>query len=83
MYVTEAMASGLAVISFDYAAGHEHIRSGNNGLLAPFGNDSQFINNAITLLDSPNLLKTLREQARENRSDDFSGTALWMNFSCA
>ena len=63
--VTEAMASGLAVISFDYAAGHEHIRSGNNGLLAPYGNDSQFINNAITLLDSPNLLKTLREQARE------------------
>ncbi|WP_419812918.1 glycosyltransferase family 4 protein [Bacterioplanoides sp.] len=63
--VTEAMASGLAVVSFDYAAGHEHIQSGQNGMLAPFAHDASFINCAITLLDSPNLLKKLREQARK------------------
>jgi len=33
--VTEAMASGLAVASFDYAAGRQFITDGENGLLAP------------------------------------------------
>ncbi len=62
--VTEAMASGLAVISFDYAAGHEHIVSGTNGMLAPFGEDEAFIQHAETLSDSPNLLKRIRHEAR-------------------
>lgn len=63
--VTEAMASGLAVVSFDYAAAHEHISSGDNGLLAPYGDDQAYIQHAETLLDSPNLLKRLRQQARQ------------------
>jgi glycosyltransferase involved in cell wall biosynthesis len=33
--LTEAMASGLAAVSFDYAAGHLFIRPEVNGLLAP------------------------------------------------
>jgi len=33
--VTEAMASGLAVAAFDYAAARRFIRHGENGLLAP------------------------------------------------
>lgn len=61
--VTEAMASGLAVVSFDYAAAHEHIRSGHNGLLADFADDQRFIQQAATLLDSPNLLKRIRTNA--------------------
>jgi glycosyltransferase involved in cell wall biosynthesis len=32
--VTEALASGLLVVAYDYAAAHEHIRHGENGLLA-------------------------------------------------
>jgi len=63
--VTEAMASALAVVSFDYAAGREHIQSGNNGMLAEFANEQFYINQAATLLDSPNLLKNLRDQARK------------------
>ena len=63
--VTEAMASGLAVVSFDYAAGHEHIRSGENGMLAAFADDPEFIRQASTLLDSPNLLRRLRHNARQ------------------
>ncbi len=62
--VTEAMASGLAVVSFDYAAGHEHITTGSNGMLAPFGEDEFFIQHAETLSDSPNLLKRIRHEAR-------------------
>lgn len=62
--VTEAMASGLAVVSFDYAAGHEHIRHTENGMLAPFGEDESFIQCAETLSDSPNLLSRIRQQAR-------------------
>ena len=61
--VTEAMASGLAVVSFDYAAGHEHIHSSHNGMLAPFGDDPSYMRCAETLLDSPNLLRRLRQQA--------------------
>lgn len=62
--VTEALASGLAVVSFDYAAGHEHIRHSENGMLAPFADTTDFIRNAATLADSPNLLQTIRSNAR-------------------
>lgn len=62
--VTEAMSSGLAVVSFDYAAGHEHITTGKTGMLAPFGEDEAFIKATETLSDSPNLLTTIRQQAR-------------------
>ncbi|MGB1091502.1 MAG: glycosyltransferase, partial [Oceanobacter sp.] len=63
--VTEAMASGLAVVSFDYAAAHEHIQQGENGLVVPFGDDEAYIRCATTLIDSPNLLASIRKQARQ------------------
>ncbi len=63
--VTEAMASGLAVISFDYAAGHEHICDQHNGMLVPLGDKSRFIAAAATLTDSPNLLRSIRANARQ------------------
>ena len=40
--VTEALASGLVVVSFDYAAGRQHIAAGRNGLLVPFGQSEAF-----------------------------------------
>ncbi|GGY38375.1 glycosyl transferase [Bacterioplanes sanyensis] len=64
--VTEAMASGLAVVSFDYAAAHQHIRHGSNGLLAPFGDEDAFIQQASIVPDSPNLLRGLRQNARQH-----------------
>jgi len=47
--VTEALGSGLAVAAFDYAAAHEFIRSGENGLLAPVGDEALFIANGVRL----------------------------------
>lgn len=38
----EAMASGLAVVAFDYAAARRHIVHGHNGLLAPCGDSAAF-----------------------------------------
>ena len=40
---TEAMASGLAVVAFDYAAAGRLIRHGENGALVPFEDDAAFI----------------------------------------
>ncbi len=45
----EAMASGLAVVAYDYAAAAEHIRHGENGLLAAYDNPREFVNLAIRL----------------------------------
>ncbi len=39
----EALASGLSVCAFDYAAAHEHIESGVGGELAPFGKAAAFV----------------------------------------
>ncbi len=39
---TEAMASGLAVVAFDYAAAQRLIRDGENGALAPFDDNAAF-----------------------------------------
>ena len=56
--VTEALASGLAVSAFDYAAAHEFIKPGENGLLAPVADESAFIANAVRLVRD----RTLRER---------------------
>jgi glycosyltransferase involved in cell wall biosynthesis len=40
--VTEALGSGLVVVTYDYAAGREHIRDGENGVLAPFDDASAY-----------------------------------------
>jgi len=39
----EAMASGLTVCAFDYAAAREHIAHGVTGVLAPFAQGSAFV----------------------------------------
>lgn len=41
--VLEAMSAGLGVVAFDYAAPRLLIRSGENGWLAPFGDESAFL----------------------------------------
>ena len=65
--VVEAMASGLAVVCYDYAAGRERISHGENGLLAEFGNERDFIEQVIAaekLL--PEEFSSLRKRARES-----------------
>ncbi len=62
--VTEALASGLALISFDYAAAHEHTEHSRSAMLAPFGDESAFIHAASELQKHSELLSTIRTAAR-------------------
>jgi glycosyltransferase involved in cell wall biosynthesis len=61
--VLEAMASGLAVLGFDYAAAAEHIRHGDNGTKVAFGDEAEFIATAGRLTGQP--LAGLRAKARD------------------
>jgi glycosyltransferase involved in cell wall biosynthesis len=47
--VTEAMASGLAVVTYAYAAGRQHIQHGVNGMLAPFDDADAYVATACAL----------------------------------
>ena len=49
----EAMASGLPVLAYDYAAASQLIRHGSNGLLAPLGNEAAFVIQAGQLASDP------------------------------
>ncbi|MFC4259510.1 glycosyltransferase family 4 protein [Marinobacter lacisalsi] len=72
--VTEAMASGLAVVAFDDAAASEHIRHRENGMLARLDDDEAFVEHALTLAQQNTLLANIRHQARLDALDlDWSG----------
>ncbi|HEX5805482.1 MAG TPA: glycosyltransferase family 1 protein [Macromonas sp.] len=62
----EAMASGLAVLAFNYAAAAELINHGSNGLLVPFGDEAAFVRRAADLAANPVLLARLRAGARDS-----------------
>lgn len=68
----EAMASGLAVLAYDYAAAHELVTHGENGLLVPFGAAEDFCTLAAQLAD-PSRVRLLGQAAqRKARSMDWS-----------
>ena len=60
----EAMASGLAVVAYDYAAAHVHVENGVTGVLAAPGDTSGFIGAAAALARAPELLPAMRRRAR-------------------
>lgn len=62
----EAMASGLAVVAYNYAAAAKHIRHGENGLVAEFDNLSQFCGQAAVLAGQPELVARLGGNARQS-----------------
>lgn len=62
---TEAMASGLAVLAYDYAAAAEYIRSGDNGLLAAFNHTADFVAQAALLAANAEQVHALGAQARQ------------------
>jgi glycosyltransferase involved in cell wall biosynthesis len=62
--LTEAMASGLAVAGFDYAAARIFIRDGDNGLTAPCGEPDKLVAAAARLACDAPLRRRLRAAAR-------------------
>jgi len=59
----EAMASGLGVVAYDYAAAGELICSQQNGMLAALGDEAAYIDAALSLATDPPLLAAVRQQA--------------------
>ncbi|MDQ8198264.1 glycosyltransferase family 1 protein [Pelagicoccus enzymogenes] len=47
--VTEAMASGLSVCTYDYAVGREYVKPNENGFLAAFDDPDDFVEKAVAL----------------------------------
>ncbi len=61
--VPEAMASGLAVVSYNQAAAAGLITHNHNGMLIPPGDALDFVNAAAMLASDPQRLRTLRQRA--------------------
>ncbi len=62
--LTEAMASGLAVTGFNYAAARQFIRHGANGLVADCEQPETLIDTAVYLATDPLLRAQIRPAAR-------------------
>ncbi len=67
--VTEALASGLLVLTYGYAAGRQFIRSGENGLLAPFDDSDAYLNAVEDLMVECSNWDAMRVGARETALD--------------
>jgi len=61
----EAMASGLAVVAYRYAAAAEHIKHERNGLHAEYGNEEEFIVQACKLAIDASRVQKMRMQAHQ------------------
>ena len=59
----EALASGLAVVAYDYGAAHEHAQDGVHARLVPVGDAEAFIAAAVDVAANPELLTRLRTAA--------------------
>jgi glycosyltransferase involved in cell wall biosynthesis len=60
----EAMASGLVVLAYDYAAAHIHIADGESGVLVPRGDSRGFVEAAAVLARQPARLAEMGRRAR-------------------
>ncbi|NRF68909.1 glycosyltransferase family 1 protein [Aquincola sp. S2] len=60
----EAMASGLAVLAFHYAAAERFIEPGENGLTARFDDEADFVRQAVQLAGDRTLCRAIAQRAR-------------------
>jgi len=60
----EAMASGLSVVAYDYAAARQYLRHETSALLAPLDDAAAFVGMAAQLAGAPDLASRLRSEAR-------------------
>lgn len=71
---TEALASGLPVVGFNYAAAAQRVRSDDNGWLVPLGDEAGFIQAAQRLGADAALRRRLAARARASVADaDWDG----------
>jgi len=63
--VLEAMASGLAIVAYDYAAAREHLRDGRSAALAHLDDGHGFVARARALVEDPERIRVLGAAARE------------------
>jgi glycosyltransferase involved in cell wall biosynthesis len=84
-YVTlEAMASGLGIVAYNYAAARQHLEHERSALLAPVDDEAAFLRAAQRLAGSPELARKLGVAARalaehltwERIVGDFEGALL-------
>lgn len=61
----EAMASGLAVVAYDYAAARQYLHHEASALLAPLDDEPAFVRLAARLAGNPDLVSRLRSEARQ------------------
>jgi len=64
----EAMASGLAVVAFNYAAAADAIADGKNGVLVPYGDSIRFVQAAGEVAVDLARARTMGQGAREAAS---------------
>lgn len=62
--VTEALASGLVVVGYDYAAVRQHVRAGQNGFVAKFDDPQAFVQMARDAIRRRSEWPALRAAAR-------------------
>jgi glycosyltransferase involved in cell wall biosynthesis len=62
--VLEAMASQLAIVAFDHAAAHEHLRHDDSAFLARCDRPDEFVRLAAELAASPERIARFRKRAR-------------------
>lgn len=61
----EAMASGLAIVAYGYAAAAEYIVHESSGMLPPYGDDSEFVRMAAALAADAERIRTFGVRARQ------------------
>ncbi|MEF3193496.1 MAG: glycosyltransferase family 1 protein [Halothiobacillaceae bacterium] len=66
----EAMASGLAVLAFDYAAARLLINHNRSGLVAPMGDEAAFLRQAVRLAGDDDLVASLGQAARKRAEQE-------------
>jgi glycosyltransferase involved in cell wall biosynthesis len=67
--VTEALASGLVVVTYDYAAGRAHVRDGENGFLAAYDDPAAFCATGLRAAAARDGWPALRAAARATALD--------------
>jgi len=61
----EALASGIPVLAFDCAAARDWVQPGINGWLVPENNSDGFVDQAVAIFKSPNLLEQVSSSTRQ------------------